>query len=348
MTSAATTPGPRPAGSPALAAFLRGIERRAAVLAELQCGDPDRGDRALAAAMAEFQFTAASEDPAAGQVMAAWPARFWSLLLAHPELRNHAPVRVELSATDRLASLGSGPRAALLLSLAASLEQDAAAEVMGVASGSYELAVRRALAQLSGSEDQAALASQWRRLREQVHHRIKNLPAGRQRFLAEARAEALAGGGIEAGSIAMPEPLPASGRPRWLVPALWGLLALCAIAFVATFFGDALLRRLAGPEEGEVWSGSLQAGEEPASRYGRQLEVLTHRDFELLADPDGMAEAGQLGFHSWLAAQGVSAATPGAGPGLARGDMQAAARGGAAAAGDAPAGEHVETDHEPH
>lgn len=317
------------------------------MLAELQCGDPERGDRALAAAMAEFQFTAASEDPAAGQVMTAWPARFWSLLLAHPELRNHVPVRVELSATDRLASLGSGPRAALLLSLAAGLEQDAAAEVMGVASGSYELAVRRALAQLCGSEDQAALAGQWRRLREQVHHRIKNLPAGRQRFLAEARAEALAGGGIEAGSIGMPEPLPAPGRPRWLVPALWGLLALCVIAFAATFFGDALLQRLAGPEEGEVWSGSLEGGEEPASRYGRQLEVLTHRDFELLADPDGMAEAGQLGFHSWLAAQGVSAATPGAEPGPAREDTGAAASGGPGVAGEAANADRGETDLEP-
>src|SRR5699024_3910293 len=122
------------------------------------------------------------------------------------------------------------------------LEQEAAATVMGVASGSYELAVRRALAHLAGSEDQAALANQWRQLREQAHRRIKNLPAGRQRFLAEARAEALAGGGVEAGSVVLQDPPPGRGRPRWLVPALWGLLALCVIAFVATFHGDALLK----------------------------------------------------------------------------------------------------------
>lgn len=322
MTRPSSSPEVRPASSPALAAFLRGVERRAAVLAELQCGDPARGDRALAAAMAEFQEAAAAEDPAAGQVMAGWPAGFWSRLLARPELRSHVPVRVELSATDRLGTLGSGPRAALLLSLAAGLDQDEAATVMGIASGSYELAVRRALAHLAGSDDQTALATQWRQLRERVHHRIKNLPAERQRFLAEARAEALAGGGIEGSGEVAAGPAPgvtrAAARPPWLVPVLWGLLALCAIAFAGTFFGDALLARLAGPEEGEVWSGVLEEGEEPASRYGRQAQVLTHRDFELLADPEGAAEAGHLAFHSWLAAQGVSAATPGAEPGLAR------------------------------
>src|SRR5690606_18986278 len=303
--------------SPALAAFLRGVERRAAVLAELQCGDAARGDRVLAAAMAEFHATAADEDPSAGQVMAAWPERFWGVLLAHPELRNHVPVRVELSATDRLATLGSGPRAALLLSLAAGLEQDAAASVMGVPTGSYELAVRRALAHLAGSDDQAALAAQWRRLREQIHRRIKSLPPERQRFLAEARAEALAGGAVESGSVELPPPAPIRGRPRWLAPLLWALLALCVIGFLATFLGEALLKRLAGPAEGEVWSGSL-ADADPASRYGRSFEVLTHRDFELLADPEGMEESRALGFHSWLAAQGVSAAMPGAESGVTR------------------------------
>ena len=270
--------------------------------------------------MAEFREGAVDGDPTAGQVMTGWPASFWSRLLARPELRSHVPVRVELSAADRLGALGSGPRAALLLSLAAGLEQDEAAAVMGIAPGSYGLAVRRALAHLAGSDDQAVLATQWRQLREQVHHRIKNLPAERQRFLADARAQALVGGAAgDVGEVtAGPVQGPVAARPRWLVPVLWGLLVLCAIAFAGTFFGDALLARLAGPEEGEVWSGVLEKGEEPASRYGRQAQVLTHRDFELLADSEGVAEAGPLAFHSWLAAQGVSSATPGAEPGLAR------------------------------
>jgi hypothetical protein len=43
----------------ALAAFLRGVERRGAVFAELQCGDGDCGDAALAAAMRAFREGAA-------------------------------------------------------------------------------------------------------------------------------------------------------------------------------------------------------------------------------------------------------------------------------------------------
>lgn len=332
--------------SPALAAFLRGVERRAAVLAELQCGDAATGDQALARAMVEFQLDASAEDPDAGQVMAGWPVRFWGQLLARPELLGHVPVRVELSPTDRLGALGAAPRAALLLSLAGGLEQDVAAQVMGVTTSSYELAVRRALAALAGSEEQAALATQWRQLREQVHHRIKNLPPERQRFLAQARAQALAARGD-------PVPAPAdegpAARPRWLAPALWGLLLVCVLAFLATFFGAGLRARLAGPADGEIWSGSLDAGEEPASRYDRGVEVLTHRDFELLADPQGMEDAEELAFHSWLAAQGVSAATPGAEPGLARAEGAAPAAGEDVAAGEAGGGEELpgETMHEP-
>ena len=339
-----------PTASPALAAFLRGIERRAAVFAELQCGDAATGDRALAAAMAGFRASAAEEDPGAAHAMSAWPVRFWSLLLARPELLGHVPVRAELSSTDRLASLGAGPRAALLLSLAGGLDEQGAAKVLGVTTQGYGVAVRRALAQLAGNDDQDALATQWRQLRDQVHRRIKSLPPDRQRALAGMRAAALAGAATDAAATG-PDPGSPPARPRWLVPALWVLLAVCVLAFVATFFGDALRARLAGPEEGEVWSRSLERGEEPASRYDRQVEVLTHRDFELLADPGGMDDARELGFHSWLAAQGVSAPAPGAEPGLARADTPRLAPGGPAAAGDAaaPTGTGtVETDHEPH
>ena len=74
-------------GSPpaALAAFLRGCERRGAVFAELQCGDTDRGDVALAAALRAFRGNAAALP------MADWPVRFWSLLSAAPPLRTAAP-----------------------------------------------------------------------------------------------------------------------------------------------------------------------------------------------------------------------------------------------------------------
>ena len=63
---------PRSGGRPpaALAAFLRGVERRGAVLAELQCGDADAGDAALGSAMSGFCLLAGDT------VMDDWPRQF--------------------------------------------------------------------------------------------------------------------------------------------------------------------------------------------------------------------------------------------------------------------------------
>ncbi|MET0580418.1 MAG: hypothetical protein ABWZ08_00420, partial [Pseudoxanthomonas sp.] len=58
----------------ALSAFLRGVERRGALFAELQCGDREAGDTALAAAMRAFR------NHAGTLPMADWPRRFWTLL----------------------------------------------------------------------------------------------------------------------------------------------------------------------------------------------------------------------------------------------------------------------------
>ena len=74
----AAAPVSRLAAPAALAAFLRGVERRGAVLAELQAGDAAAGDAALAAAMAGFR-AAAADLP-----MADWPRAFWTRLLAQP------------------------------------------------------------------------------------------------------------------------------------------------------------------------------------------------------------------------------------------------------------------------
>jgi len=79
----ARNPGPpvqHPASDvpPALAAFLRGSERRAWVFLWLQGGDPEAADQALAAATRAFQAEAAQLP------MADWPGRYWRLLAACP------------------------------------------------------------------------------------------------------------------------------------------------------------------------------------------------------------------------------------------------------------------------
>lgn len=281
--------------SAALAAFLRGVERRGAVLAELQSGDAGDGDAALHAAMRRFR------DDAATLPMAEWPSRFWSLLLAQPRLRYRSEVALPLDATDRLGELGSGPRAALLLRLAAGLSEDEAAGALGVTPAAYRLALQRALPRhADGRADPEA----WHRLREQIHRRIKALPPERLLRLAGLREAVLRGDDAPAVSApGTPAPRQQSRRPRWLMPLLWGLLALCAVAFAVSFWwSPGGFGGLIGDARG-VRVQPLPPSEDPATRYGDEAASLSHRDFDLLADVEGQARARELDFYSWLAAR---------------------------------------------
>ena len=95
-------PAPLPAATPgAASAFLRGVGRRALVVAELQ-GDA-AGAHAVAAAMRAFSGQAAT------LAMADWPARFWGLLCNAPRLR--APVAA--TPLPHLSNLNAGDRLAL-------------------------------------------------------------------------------------------------------------------------------------------------------------------------------------------------------------------------------------------
>ncbi|MGO4261122.1 hypothetical protein [Lysobacter sp. TAB13] len=297
MSSAAPAPGPsapRPNAPAALSAFLRGVERRGAVLAELQAGDAAAGDAALAAAMTGFRALAAEA------ALSEWPSRFWSLLLTQPGLRQRTPVAIPVEVTDRLAELGSGPRAALLLRLAAGLNENEAAAVLGVAPPTYRLALQRALPRhADGRADPQA----WQQLREQVHRRIKTLPPERLQRLAQAREAALQGVAVSASAAQPRAAATKRPRPRWLMPLLWSLLALCALAFAATFWwpGGFAGRWLGGPDG--VTVSALPEAAAPADRYSREAGLIAHRDFELLADPQGQAASDDLELRSWLAAR---------------------------------------------
>lgn len=306
MSSTAPAPGssaPRSTAPAALSAFLRGVERRGAVLAELQAGDAAAGDAALVAAMAGFRAVAAQTS------LNEWPARFWSLLLTQPGLRQRTPVAVALDATDRLGELGVGPRAALLLRLAAGLSETDAAAVLHVAPATYRLALQRALPRhADGRADPQA----WQQLREQVHRRIKTLPPERLQRLAQARETALQGtapAAAAAARAAVPAP-----RPRWLMPLLWSLLALCALAFAATFWRPGLPGGWldAGPDG--VVVAPLPEGSGPAQRYGREAGLIAEGDFDQLADPQGEAASAAIDFDSWLAARDAGSLPPGAAP----------------------------------
>lgn len=296
---------------PALAAFLRGVERRGAVLAELQCGDAEAGDVALAAAMRSFR------DGATAAPMGDWPRRFWAALLAQPQLRQRTPVALTLDATDTLDQLRAGPRAALLLRLAAGLSEAEAAAVLGVPEASYRLALRDALLR---HPDGRADPQAWQRLRDQVHRRIKTLAPARLVRLSAAREAALhgtapaahAGAGTPARPAARPAAKPATAaavRSRALRGLLWALLLVCALAFAATFWwplGGPLTRLLgadlAGGWGGEVKVSALPPAEPPQAMLDPEAALVANRDFELLADPAGEAAAADLDFHAWLVA----------------------------------------------
>ncbi|WP_119717018.1 hypothetical protein [Cognatilysobacter tabacisoli] len=300
MSPAAPATPPAPA---ALAAFLRGVERRGAVLAELQGGDAAAGDAALAAAMAAFRIEAADRS------MSEWPAAFWARLLAEPRLHQRTAVAIAIDATDRLGAVGSGPRAALLLRLAGGLGDDEAAAALGIAPGSYRLALRRALEQVADGSDPAAA---WAQLREQIHRRIKGLSPERLTRLADARERALRGDAART-SPALPAATAAPApRRRALLALLWLLLVLCVLGLLATFWWPPGMPQpgwLAASGDARVTIAPLPPAEPPRARLGPDGALLGHPDFDLLADPDGEAQARELGFHSWLAAQAASTET---------------------------------------
>lgn len=170
-------------GSPpaALAAFLRGCERRGAVFAELQCGDPDRGDVALAAALRAFRGNAAALP------MADWPVRFWSLLAAAPPLRTAIPEARWPDALSALAAPAPLDRAALLLRLAGGLQEADAADALGLDGAAYRDALARACPRDAlGHPDAAA----WRAVAEAIQTQLRELPprpAGQTRPPARGR-----------------------------------------------------------------------------------------------------------------------------------------------------------------
>ena len=271
-----TSPPPLPAApapvSSALSAFLRGIERRAFVFAEVQCGDTDRAEAAVARAMRAFRGMSAASP------LSAWPAAFWALLMAQAELSEGG------SQVPELGALGSGPRAALLLRIVAGLDFPHAAQVLGVSEPTYRFALQRALQQLGeGGVSYAALGV----LRERLHRQVKTLTDERIASLAALRTRVLQD---------QPDPPPAPvaepGSP-WPRRLLWAVLGLLALAFAATW----LLPRPA-PEAGDG-TQALPAESVPAAPA--QPDPVTHPDFALLAAPADEAMAAELALLSWVA-----------------------------------------------
>ncbi|MEP6906891.1 MAG: hypothetical protein ABI858_02755 [Pseudoxanthomonas sp.] len=284
----------------ALSAFLRGIERHGALFAELQCGDPDAGDAALAVAMRAFR------NHAGDLPMAAWPRRFWALLLAAPQMRGAASAAHWPADVSALALLEPTHRQALLLRLAASLPEEAAAEMLGVDMAAYEQALAVACPRdAEGQPD--ALA--WRTLAEAIQLRLRDLPSER---LARLREAALLGRPETPSTLPRPATRPAGLRPsrrRWAWVVL--VLVLCGAALAATWWWPHWRESLPLPGVVDPGVQRLQAEvpieseaipeQAPASRFNAADGLLMHPDFGLVLEAREEAIARQADFLAWYA-----------------------------------------------
>ncbi|UYC12806.1 hypothetical protein [Xanthomonas sp. CFBP 8445] len=302
----ATSPSDGVAAPPALAAFLRGIERRAAVLADLQSGRPERGTPALAAAMRAFR------SHAAALPMADWPLRFWKLLGAVPTLRQaDAAAGAWPAPLAHLRTLQPADRLALLLRIVAGLDEPLAAQVLQLSTEDYQQALARACPRDAAGRPDAA---GWRALADAAQQCLRDLPPARLQALAQLRDAAIAGSTAPPAATPAPATDTAPARPRRrgarsaLRTRLAGaVIAVVVLALVGTAFWDRLPWRRAHVATG---AGGTDAGLALGDTGPVQVEVLppesdTASAPPLPADPPApLPEPAiyDLDFYAWYAA----------------------------------------------
>ncbi len=259
-----------PAPSAALAAFLRGIEPRARILARAHVG-PDLDDAALLDAV-RVRFVAL----AAGLPLAEWPLRYWCLLLAREELEQAGGALP----MHPLYGLSHALRLALLLRLVVGLEPAGAAKVMGVSEPAYRALRTEAEDHLAGQGIGPAVLQHWQTgFQQEVRMGTTAAP---QRPVAPAVAVQRA-------------------RP-WRPTALQGLLAVTAVllltVFAATFVWPPT--ETAVPARGPSTSPTaLAAAPAPDARRDFDADLVTDPDFSLLASSPTAAWREGVAFLSW-------------------------------------------------
>ena len=297
-----------PAAANALSAFLRGVERRALVVAELQAGDAALAERVVAVAMRAFAGHATNLQ------MADWPARFWGLLCSTPQLLappagGHWPEPV-----THLQVLAPAERLAMLLRIGAGMDEPAAAAVLGVEADAYRQALAGACPRdAEGYPD----ANGWRQLAEDVQSRIRDLSQPRLQQLEQLRESVISGV-----LPTKPAPAPAltfkddrrkpASRRRQREPwrlRTWLLLCvpLLLLAVVAVWWWRSQAPVAAGANAGNGVSdnGPVQVEELPddSTPLAPGEDAHAAADAAMLADPQ-LALARDADFLAWYAAGG--------------------------------------------
>jgi hypothetical protein len=299
-----------PAAANALSAFLRGVERRALVVAELQAGDAVVGERAVAVAMRAFA------GPAAQLLMVEWPARFWGLLCSTPLLLKPASPGQWEPALAHLGSLAAGERLALLLRIGAGLDEAPAAAVLGVDAGAYRQALAGACPLDAGGRPDAA---SWRALAEHVQTRIRDLSPPRLQQLEQLRESVITGALPAASPAAAPSQRVEEERRRKPAPRrkpaqAWTLrtwlllcLPLLLLAVVALWWWRSHTAVAADPNAGNGLSDNgpvqVEALPDDSTPAGPGEDPHAASDAAMLADAE-LDIARDADLYAWYAAGG--------------------------------------------
>ncbi|WP_287596531.1 DUF3106 domain-containing protein [Thermomonas sp.] len=277
---------PSPPPSAAVAAFLRGLDRRARLLALVQSGDAQAAPRALDAAARVF----ASE---AGQwPIAQWPRQYWRLLLSTPSMRQTGAVTA--GPLPGIARLPAQVRAALLLHLVAALDEADAAAALGIEVDAYQLRIRDALPRDALGQPDLDVWRAWR--------------AAAQRAL-DALPETAAAAPAPAPSTAQPDQGADAARHRRRMRWLSLGVAACAFALLASFFLHQRGRELLDSWRNHVQVEPLPPAVAPKARFDPADPAL-HPDRALLAEPGTLQLARQLPLLAWLATEAADALPP--------------------------------------
>ena len=265
----AHTPAPAEDAPAAVSAFLRGVQRRAVLLAGLQSGDPRRAGITVSEARRRFT------DLVGDRPLEQWPGLYWGLLLADPALRAPAHAAFWPAGLAWLGNLSNGVRATVLLRLVAGLQLGGIAEVLRVPEETAHAALRAALPlDAAGHHDAVA----W-----------------------QERQAALRGALDAAGRAGSPEDQgPAGTQPRGRGGLLWAGVAVCVLALAATFLP---FRAPVAPPGAAAQGTPLPPSEAPTVPLEADLLLLTHPDLEQLADQRDAAVMRDLGFYAWYAAR---------------------------------------------
>lgn len=279
----AMNPAPPPSSPAAVAAFLRGLDKRARLFAAVQAGDAAHGERACDAVARVFAADA-------GQwPLAQWPRQYWRLLLASPALRQSTAVAVD-SPLPGIARLAPERRAAVLLHLVAGLDDDAAAAALGLPLPSYQAAIRDSLPRDALDQPDVDVWRAWRAAAQRELERAPEPPPPTRPAFEPAAP--------------FPAPAPAPPAPSASPPRgtrwLWlGVLA-CVLVFAAAFFVHPAGREAVAHWFATIKREPLPPASPPQARFDAADPAL-HPDRERLAAPQEAGFADELALYAWLA-----------------------------------------------